>query len=300
MDFVLFLWNEVIIRPMINSLVVIYAFLFHNFGLSIVIFTLLIRLLTVPLTLRQLRQTKGMSELQPKLQELQKRHAKDKQKLSQETMRLYKEQGINPIGCLGPLVIQFPIWIGLYQALINALPSTPESLVSLSQRLYSWLPLAHQVIPLGSQFVWLDLATPDPTPVLPLLVGASMWVQQKMTTFPSADPKQQQTNQILLWMMPIMFVFFTFQFPSGLALYWVVSNIAGIAIQYFVTGWGGLLPKRRPAAEPADAPAQPAKEQTEDGTRGSDREDRGRGRRAGAKAARRKAGRGGDRGPQQR
>jgi YidC/Oxa1 family membrane protein insertase len=292
------IWNEVFLKPMTNGLVLLYVFLFHNFGLSIILFTVFIRVVTLPLTLRQLRQTKAMSEVSSKMQELQKKHGKDRQKLAQEQMRLYKERGVSPLGCLGPMLIQFPIWIALYYALIKALPVHPDSLVGLSQVLYPGLDILHSSVPIQSRFLWMDLAIPDPTPVLPLLVGASMWVQQKMTMLPGADPKQQQTNQMLLWMMPLMFMFFTFQFPSGLALYWVVSNVIGIGIQYFITGWGGLIPQRKPqpAVQPASEP-QPAKELTSHGEQHRGNRQDGRGSdRAGAKAARRKEGGGGRRG----
>ncbi|MYH11683.1 MAG: protein translocase component YidC, partial [Rhodothermaceae bacterium] len=87
-----------------------------------------------------------------------------------------------------------------------------------------------------------DLALPDPTPfVMPVLVGVSMWVMQKMTTMPTADERQASTNRMMLWMMPVMFGFFTLNFPSGLAVYWVVSNVVGVVIQGFVTGWGPLM-----------------------------------------------------------
>jgi len=244
------LWNELLLRPMLNGLIVLYSILFQNFGLSIIVFTILVRLVMLPLTLKQLHASKAMSTLQPKLQELQRRYGKDKQKLSQETMKLYREQGINPAGCLFPMLIQMPIWIGLYQSIIQALAAAPDALLDLSQHLYPGLSVVRQVIPLGSQFFWLDLSKPDPFSILPILVGGSMWVQQKMMTMPTTDPKQATTNQMMLWTMPIMFGFFTLQFPSGLAIYWVVSNIISIVLQYFVTGWGTLM-KTSPKVEPA-------------------------------------------------
>tara|TARA_Y100000590_G_scaffold145522_1_gene167367 strand:- start:13498 stop:14427 length:930 start_codon:yes stop_codon:yes gene_type:complete len=234
------IWNTIIIEPMINSLVILYSIFFNNFGISIIVFTIIIRGIMIPLTVKQSRQIREMTLLQPKLKELQQKHGKDRQKISQETMRLYKEHGVNPLGCLGPMFIQFPIWIGLYQALIKTLPSTPEKLIDLSGYLYYWMPKVNEIIPINREFFWLDLAQPDRTPLLPILVGVSMWMMQKMTTIPSADPKQQSTNQMMLWMMPVMFGFFTISFPSGLALYWIISNIAGIIIQGFVTGWTPL------------------------------------------------------------
>jgi YidC/Oxa1 family membrane protein insertase len=139
------------------------------------------------------------------------------------------------------MFIQFPIWIGLYQAILQTVPSTPEKLVGLSGHLYMWLPMIEEVIPLDSSFLWLDLAVPDKYWVLPVLVGVSMWFMQKMTTMPAMDDRQASTNRMMLWMMPFMFGFFSLQFPSGLALYWVISNLAGIVIQGFITGWGPLL-----------------------------------------------------------
>jgi YidC/Oxa1 family membrane protein insertase len=251
------IWNEVLIRPMTNGLIILYLGLFNNFGLAIITFTVFIRVLTIPLTLKQLRSSKAMATIQPKVADLQKKYPKDRQKISQETFKLYREAGVNPMGCLGPMIIQMPIWIGLYWSLIRALPSSPEALAGLAETLYSKLHLVHAAIPIQSSFLWLDLAAPDSTPILPLGVGISMWIQQKMMTHPSADPKQRQTNQIMLWMMPVMFVFFTFQFPSGLALYWVVTNTIGIVIQYFVTGWDNLLGRNEPKEPSSDTPHTP-------------------------------------------
>ncbi|HIA75643.1 MAG TPA: membrane protein insertase YidC [Dehalococcoidia bacterium] len=235
------IWNSVIIQPMINSLLILYTIAISNFGLAIILFTILIRAAMMPLTVKQSKQMKSMTALQPKIKEIQNKFKNDKQKQSQETMKLYKEQGVNPIGCLGPMFIQFPIWIGLYQAILQTVPNTPESLVKLSGHLYGWLPFVHDVVPINSQFIWMDLANPDPSPVvMPILVGISMFLMQKMTTMPAMDDRQASTNKMMLWMMPIMFGFFTISFPSGLALYWVVSNIVGIVIQGFITGWAPM------------------------------------------------------------
>jgi YidC/Oxa1 family membrane protein insertase len=154
-------------------------------------------------------------------------------------MRLYKEAGVNPLGCLWPMLIQFPIWIALYQAIMRALATTPENLLDLAQRLYSWIVVS-QAIPLSSYFLGLDLASPGNI-ILAIVVGGTMWVQQKMTQAPAVDPRQESTSRMMLLMMPLMFGFLTFMFPSGLALYWAVSNIIGIVTQYFVTGGWGYL-----------------------------------------------------------
>jgi len=234
------IWDLIILQPVLNSLVVLCSVLFSNFGLTIIALTIIIRGCMYPLTIRQLRSTKAMESLQPKLAELRQKYAKDKQKLAKEQMQLYKESGVSPAGCLLPMLIQMPIWIALYQSIMMALAVAPEGLLNLSRYLYSW-PLVYSMLPLGSKFLWLNLATPDRLLLLPILVGVTMWVQQKMVTPATADPKQQSMRGMMLWMMPLMFTFLSLQFPSGLALYWVTSNVISIVIQYFVTGWGGLV-----------------------------------------------------------
>jgi YidC/Oxa1 family membrane protein insertase len=200
-----------------------------------------------PLTIKQLHTTKAMQEMQPRLFELQKKYGKDRAKFGQEQMKLYKEAGISPVGCAIPMLIQLPVWIALYQSIMMALAVAPEGLLNLSRYLYSWA-MVYSQIPLENSFMWLNLAVPDNLMILPLLVGITMWVTQKMVTPTGVDPRQQAQNRLMLWMMPLMFTFFSLQFPSGLALYWVTSNIISIVIQYFVTGWGGLI-KARPTTE---------------------------------------------------
>ncbi|MBM3944388.1 MAG: YidC/Oxa1 family membrane protein insertase [SAR202 cluster bacterium] len=263
MGFIGDIWVAAIERPMINALVLLYHVFFNNFGLSIIVFTVIIRVIMFPLTVKQANFTKKMAALQPKMQEINTKYAKDPQKKSQETMKLYREAGFNPLGCLGPVLIQFPIWIGLYRAIIETLPTTPDKLADLSQNLYSWAaPIVQEVIPLSGSFLGADLAKRSqeyPLPaslILPVLVGISMYFMQKMTMTPSASPSQESTNRMMLWMLPVMFGFFTLQFSSGLALYWIVSNIIGIIIQGFITGWEpltGLFRKKVP--KPATAPA---------------------------------------------
>ena len=231
-------------RPMINVLIVLADYLLGSFGLAVIVLTIITRVLLYPLTLKQLRATKGMQELQPKLQELQKKYAKDKQKLAQEQMKMYKESGMSPSGCLVPMLVQMPIWIALYWSIMRLLAVIPEDFLGLSRYLYSW-PLVYSTLPLSSYFLWMNLAGPDT--LLALLVGGSMWVQQKMVQPASADPKQKSQQQMMLWMMPLMFTFLAMSFPSGLALYWVISNVITIGIQYFMTGgWGGLVPAAAP------------------------------------------------------
>ncbi|MFQ6001309.1 MAG: YidC/Oxa1 family membrane protein insertase [Anaerolineae bacterium] len=244
------LWTTIILEPMINLLVLLYSLLFNNFALAIVGLTILIRLITYPLLRQQLRSLKAMQELSPKLQALQKKYEKNREKLTEETMKLYREHGVNPAGGCLPMLIQMPVWIGLYQSIYQVLGETPEQLMNLSQHIYHSVPflyeIARRAIPLNSRFLWLNLARPDPYYILPILVVAVFWLQQRMSTVPSADPQQASMNQTMSIMMPIMFGFFTLQVSSGLAIYWVVSGVLGIIQQYFVTGWGGL--KAQPVA----------------------------------------------------
>jgi YidC/Oxa1 family membrane protein insertase len=270
------LWNLILINPMTNVLVALAELFGGNFGISIIIFTLVMRFITWPLTASQYKQSKKMQELQPRMQELQKKYkGKDPKKLQQETMALYKEAGVNPIGCIFPMLVQFPIWIALYQVINRTLGETPESFVGLSQVLYP-IPFIHQAIPLNNVFLIWNLGKPDPTFILPVLVAVTMYVQQKLVTpapNPNATPQQlqqQQTMQMMTWMMPLMFGWFTLTVPAGLGLYWAVSNISGVVFQYFYMGrrveWKSLLsfgPPKAPAPVPAikgaDAPSKQQK-----------------------------------------
>ena len=152
MEFFFLLWNEIIIRPMLNTLMVLYVVCFNNMGIAIIVFTVLVRLATMPLTLKQIRQMRRMSQLQPRMREIQERYSGDRARVSQETMKLYRESGVSPIGCLGPLVVQLPILIGLFRVLIQTLFTKPEDLVGLSQKLYSWItfvPIHWWLLPPG-------------------------------------------------------------------------------------------------------------------------------------------------------
>lgn len=231
------LWNTVLLEPMMNFLILLSKGLLGNFGIAIIVLTILIRIISYPLMMRQLKSSRAMQAIQPKMKELQKKYAKDKQKLSAETMKLYKEHGVNPLGCVGPMLIQFPIWIALYQAVIQALAYTPENLLGLSERLYSW-SVIQGTLPLNNHFLWLDLARGDI--IVAILVAASMWALQKMSSVPSPDPQQQSTQKMMLWIMPLMFGFFAISLPSGLSVYWIASNIISMIMQYRITGWGTL------------------------------------------------------------
>ncbi|MDE2836945.1 MAG: YidC/Oxa1 family membrane protein insertase [Chloroflexota bacterium] len=253
MELLTLLWNEVITKPMTNSLLVLYVWLGSNLGLSIIAFTIIVRALTYPLVVRQLRQTRKLQGLQPRVKEINEKYKNNPQVRGQEVMKLYKEMGVNPVGCLGPLVIQMPIFIGLFWAINGVLPFTPENLAGLSSKLYSWLPFLDTAVPVERNFLGMDLAL-EPMRVgsilgytLVALSGLSMFVQQKMSQVASPDPAQQSTQRMMLFMFPVMFGMFSLFFPIGLVIYWVASTLIGIVMQYFVTGWGGLFPQAEQA-----------------------------------------------------
>ena len=125
---------------MINTLIVLYVISLSNMGIAILLFTVLVRLVTLPLTMKQLKQMRAMSGLQPRIREIQARYARDRSRISQETMKAYKDAGVSPIGCLGPMIIQMPILFGLFRVLVQTLFSDPDKLVGLSEKLYTWIP----------------------------------------------------------------------------------------------------------------------------------------------------------------
>jgi YidC/Oxa1 family membrane protein insertase len=253
MDLIFQLFHVLLVDPMTNILVALARVFDGNFGIAIIIFTLAMRFITWPLTSKQYKQSRAMQTIQPQLQELQKKYkGKDPKKLQSETMALYREAGVNPLGCLVPMLVQFPIWIALYQVIRLSLGSTPEALVTLSGRLYPF-PYVHQAVPLDNTFLIWDLGQSDTTLLLPILVAITMYVQQKLITptpkttgaLSQQQQQQQQTQQMMTWMMPLMFGWFSFTAPSGLALYWFVSNLSGIVLQYFYMGrkidWRDLI-----------------------------------------------------------
>lgn len=249
------MWDTLILDPMMNSLLFLYSLLGGQFWLAIIIFTVLIKVITLPLTWQQQKSAQAMQDLQKskEWQEMQKKHAKDRQKLSQAQMALYKEKGVSPFGSCLPTLIQFPVLIGLYQAISRVLADGPLQLLDLSGHIYPFLPRAEQLIPLNARFLWMNLAQPERLvlpflafgiPTLAILVVITTFLQQKLITPPTTgDPSQAQMTRMMGLYMPLLFGYFAMSFSSGLALYFVVSNLLTIA-QYAVTGkldWKNLL-----------------------------------------------------------
>ncbi len=252
------IWSTLILNPMINSLMWIYSGLAQNFGLAIIVFTILVRLITYPLTASQIKSTKSMQEMQKskKWQDIQKKYKGDREKLAQEQMNLYKEMGVSPFGSCLPTLIQFPIIIGLYQAIIRALAVTPIQLLELTKHIYPFYS-ASLLIPLNQYFLWLDLSVPEKDygipiagftiPILAILVVATTFLQSRLMTPPSTTGDQgANMSRAMNLYMPLFMGYLAYSFPSGLALYFVTSNVAGV-LQYGIMGrldWRNLLPAR--------------------------------------------------------
>ncbi len=247
-----FLWNTFIYQPMVNSLLYIYNGLGHvpliglNYGLAIILFTLIIKLITLPISVKQTQSMRTQQEKQarvkPKLDEIKKKFKDSPEKLQQAQMELYRKEGmLNPFnaGCLLSL-LPWPIFVGLYNVITQVMGDKPEQLLELSRHLYSFLPQLATVVPVNPYFFGLNLAiSPQSqgiitTVIIVGLVAGSTWLQSKMMTQPTAslDPQAAQMNQSMQLMMPMMIGFFALSLPTGLSLYWMVFNIVGIIQQY--------------------------------------------------------------------
>jgi len=255
-----FLWNS-LLSLFINVLLFIYNLIGQNFGVAIILFTILIRIVTWPLNAQQMKGAKAMQDLQndKEWQAIQKKYAKDREKLAQEQMRVYREKGINPFGSCLPTLIQFPIIIALYQSIIRALASTPLDLLKFSRSINANFLDVANLIPLKSTFLWMNLGQPEGIPLpfdisffpngfplLAIIVALTTYIQSKLTMPTSTNPNDSAAmGQSMALTMPLMLGYFALTFPSGLAVYFVTSNLLGI-IQYAAQGkanWSNLLPK---------------------------------------------------------
>ena len=260
MEIIDFIWNDILLGPIMNGLIVIAHAVGDNYGVAIILFTLIVRVLTYPLTLRQLRATRSMQEMQPRMQEIQKKY-KDPRRRQEELMKVYREAGFNPLGCIWPLLVQMPIWIALYQVLRRTLGDTPEQLLRLSSDLYDWSYIT-SAIPINRDFLFWDLGSSSLEQSLPLaiMVGVTAYIQQKVSTarMGPRDERSESMNRTMLWMMPFMFGFFTLQVPAGLGLYWLVTSIFTIITSWYyyfyrqglTWSWRWLL-----SSEPLPTPA---------------------------------------------
>lgn len=200
-------WAWFIAKPLFKLLTLIQS-LVQNWGLAIIGVTLVVKAILYPLTKAQYTSMAKMRMLQPKMQEMRERFGDDRQRMSQEMMKLYKEEKVNPLGGCLPILLQMPIFIALYWTFMEA------------------VELRHAPF-----FGWIqDLSAQDPYYILPILMGGSMFLLQKMSPTPVADPMQQKVMNF----MPLIFMVFFLWFPAGLVLYWLVSNLITIVQQQLI------------------------------------------------------------------
>ncbi len=199
-------WFSAIAKPMLHSLKLFYRYL-HNYGLAIIIITVILKILFFPLTHKSYKSMKEMQKLQPKMQQLKEKFKDDRDAMNREVMELYKTHKVNPLGGCLPMLVQIPVFFGLYKALMFS------------------IELRHAPF-----YFWLqDLSAKDPYYVTPIIMGATMFIQQKMTPS-NMDPVQAK----MMLALPIVFTFMFLNFPSGLVLYWLVNNILTIAQQAYI------------------------------------------------------------------
>ena len=200
-------WFTFIAKPMFTMLQYIHDYV-GNWGWTIVITTILIKLILFPLSHKGMVSMNRLKDLAPKIKAIQEKYSNDKQKASMHMMELYKKEGANPMGGCLPIILQIPVFFAIYRVLLNAIELK------------------------GSEWIfWItDLAEMDPYFILPILMGATMFLQQKITPNTMTDPMQQKMFQFL----PVVFTFFFLWFPAGLTLYWFINNLFTIAQQYYV------------------------------------------------------------------
>lgn len=207
-------WFDVIAKPLILVLNFFYTYV-HNYGLAIILLTVVIKLLFWPLSQKSYKSMQQMKKLQPMMMKLREKYKDDRQKMNEEMMQLYKTYKVNPLGGCLPIAVQIPVFIALYQALMGAIELRHAPFIS-------HVPF--------TDIIWLaDLSAKDPYYVTPIIMGATMFLQQKLTPAPG-DPMQAK----IMLFLPIVFTFLFLSFPSGLVLYWLVNNILSIAQQWWV------------------------------------------------------------------
>jgi|HigsolmetaAR201D_1030396.scaffolds.fasta_scaffold06596_6 YidC/Oxa1 family membrane protein insertase len=243
-------------------------------GLAIIIFTIIVRLAILPLTIKSLQSTRKIQELQPQVKEIQRKYGKDPQKLQEETAKLYREYRVNPLGGCLPMLLQLPIFFGVYQAVLHLTQVSVSEhvaaamITSLAQSGISTdaLPQNVDLPQLAGSFLWLpNLGQPDPYYILGVLSVLCQLIVQLMAMPRVQDAQQKAMSQTML-IMPLMFAYIGFTFPAGAVLYWVIGSIFSMVQQYVISGWGslanylkflppdrGLFPPANPAAATASA-----------------------------------------------
>jgi YidC/Oxa1 family membrane protein insertase len=236
------MWNTLIVDPFTNILLAI-TMLVKNFGLAIILFTLLIKLLTWPLNAQQIKSSKAKQDLQsdPKYKKIMEKYKDNKEMQSQEQMRVYKERGISPFGSCLPTLLQFPIIIGLYQSIMKAMASSPLELMQLKNIIYPFLDV-NKILPIQHHFLWMDLGQPERlmvfgfgVPILAVLVVISQFIMTKVMTPPSADGDSGNQAAVMTKSMnvymPLLMGYIAYSWSAGLGLYLLVSNVFSV-VQY--------------------------------------------------------------------
>ena len=200
-------WFSALAMPLLDILKFLYRFV-HNYGLAIIIVTVVLKVIFYPLTYKSYKSMKQMQKLQPKMAEIKEKFKNDRDAMNRAVMELYKTHKVNPMGGCFPMLVQIPVFFALYKALMFS------------------IELRHAPF-----FFWIqDLSAKDPYYVTPLIMGATMFIQQKMTPNTGMDPTQAK----MMLMLPVVFTFMFLNFPSGLVLYWLVNNILTIGQQYYI------------------------------------------------------------------
>jgi len=251
------MWDTIIIKPFINMLLWIYMMV-GNFGVAIILFTTLTRVILYPLTAKQIKGAQAMQELQKNKRylDIQEKYKGDKEKLAQEQMKLYQELKINPLSSCLPTLLQFPIIIGLYQALIQSIASAPLDLLKLTRHIYPNFLNIPELIPLNTHFLWMELGQPERLyipgisfgiPILTIVVVITTFISSKVIApppQPGANDQGAMMTKMMNLYMPILMGWLSYTLSAGLALYFVVSNVIQI-LQYAITGkiyWGNIFP----------------------------------------------------------
>ena len=231
------MYNQLVYEPILNSLVWLYQITGDNLGIAIIILTLIVRAVLIPFTLPQMKSARKMTALKPQLDALKKKHGKDPKVLQQKQLEFYKEHGVNPAGGCLPFIAQFIVLIALYRVFMNTLSGDS----AIFEKIH---------------FLWLDLSVKDTSYVLPVLAGVLQFLTS-LTMLPGIENEPgkrkgkkkdkedvaemaQSMQQQMVYFMPIMTVVFALQFPSGLALYWVITTAFSLVQQLVISGPGGL------------------------------------------------------------
>ncbi len=213
----------------------------HNYAVAILILTILVKIVTFPLNNQQIQSAKRMQAIQPEIKRVQEKHKNDKEKQNKAVMELLQENKVNPMaGCL-PLIIQFPILIGIFRLLSNPAKFGILDIPNFSSYL------------IPSFTLWGDLLSPDPYYIFPILSGISTFLYQRVTM---TDPNQK----MMLYMMPALITYLSFKFPMGLVLYWVMNNLFSLGQHYVVLH----RDKSRGEPEPAKGKEKPKERKSRD------------------------------------